>query len=234
MGTQSDLWGGPGVKQEHAFYFWRRMQHALEPPPRTQINVAMQSGGTIIGRDWQQSFYANFDAFLAMARSVPEIINVRFGYDDRAPKPIRDWFDALDPGEQQRRKEFTKQFAASYGAFRALPLSNKRNVTFHRTGVSGVKVTIVGRFGIYTGSATEPVPQAESMPIPSDADPNVPWPALIRPTALEPKWSDFQIDGRPLYEEVTAYFEATGKLVSKAHKVAEGVHGTNTLSEPTD
>ena len=85
MGTQSDLWGGPGVKQEHAFYFWRRMQHALEPPPRTQINVAMQSAGTIIGRDWQRSFYANFDAFLAMARSVPEIINVCFGYDDRAP-----------------------------------------------------------------------------------------------------------------------------------------------------
>ena len=169
-----------------------------------------------------------------MARSVPEIINVCFGYDDRAPKPIRDWFDALDPGEQQRRKEFTKQFAAWYGAFRALPLSNKRNVTFHHTGVSGVKVTIVGRFGIYTGSATEPVPQAESMPIPSDADPNFPWPALIRPTALEPKWSDFQIDGRPLYEEVAAYFEATGKLLSEAHNIAEGVHGSNTLSEPPD
>jgi len=185
--TQSDLWGGPGVKQEHAFYFWRRMQHALEPPPRTQINVAMQSAGTIIGWTGSSPSMPNFDAFLAMARSVPEIINVCFGYEDRAPKPIRDWFDALDPGEQQRRKEFTKQFAAWYGAFRALPLSNKRNVTFHRTGVSGVKVTIVARFGIYTGSATEPVPQAESLPIPSGADPNVPWPALIGPTALEPK-----------------------------------------------
>jgi len=42
------------------------------------------------------------------------------------------------------------------------------------------------------------------------------------------------IDGRPLYEEVAAYFEATGKLLSEAHKIAEGVHGSNTLSEPPD
>ena len=76
--------------------------------------------------------------------------------------------------------------------------------------------------------------QGPSLPIPSDADPNVPWPALIRPTAVEPKWSDFQIDGRPLYEEVAAYFEATGKLLSEAHKIAEEVHGSNTLSEPAD
>ena len=42
------------------------------------------------------------------------------------------------------------------------------------------------------------------------------------------------IDGRPLYEEVAAYFEATGKLLSEAHKIAEGVHGSNTLGEPPD
>ena len=31
--------------------------------------------------------------------------------------------------------------------------------------------------------------------------------------------------GRLLYEEVAAYFEATGKLVSEAHKIAEGCMG---------
>jgi hypothetical protein len=31
VGAQADLWGGPDVKQQHAFYFWRRMLYALEP-----------------------------------------------------------------------------------------------------------------------------------------------------------------------------------------------------------
>src|SRR5947209_9646873 len=113
-----------------------RMQQALKPPPRTQMNVALQASGAIIGTGWQRSLFANLDAFLAMARSVPAIIEACFGADLGSAE-MRTWFNGLGSGEQYRRKEFTRQFELAYAAFRALALSNKRNVSFHRTGVTG-------------------------------------------------------------------------------------------------
>jgi hypothetical protein len=51
------------MKQEHATYFWQRLQ---EPS----------------GADWRRPFYAEFDALLAMARSIPELIQACFGMEE--------------------------------------------------------------------------------------------------------------------------------------------------------
>ena len=71
------LWAGVELKMDHAAFFRERMQRVLEPPERTQSNVALQASGAVIGTGWQRSLYAYLDAFLVMARSVPEVIEAR-------------------------------------------------------------------------------------------------------------------------------------------------------------
>ena len=73
-----ELWAGVDLKIEHAAFFLEQMGHALAPPERSQINVAMQWG---VATGWQRSFFAYADAFLAMARSVLEVIDACFGAD---------------------------------------------------------------------------------------------------------------------------------------------------------
>jgi hypothetical protein len=124
------------MKQEHATYFWQRLQ---EPS----------------GADRRRSFYAEFDAFLAMARSVPELIQACFGMEETPSQHVRDWFDGLDSGEKLRRARFTTQFEPIYRAFWNLPLSNRRTSISHRAGGGGVQVLIVDRFGV--SPATEAV-----------------------------------------------------------------------------
>jgi len=70
-----------------------------------------------------------------MGRSVPEIVHACFGAD-QGSKVMKTWFNGLPTAEQTRRKNFAMQFEAAYGPFRALPLSNVRNISLHRTGVA--------------------------------------------------------------------------------------------------
>jgi len=76
---------------------------------------------------------------------------------------MRDWFEALDPDEQKRRREFRNKFKADYDAFRALPPGTARHISEHRTGVLPVTVTVTGRFGLtYSGGPTNPIPTSET------------------------------------------------------------------------
>ena len=75
------LWAGVDLKVSYAGFFLGQMTSALQPQ-RTQTTVALE--GTIVGNLWQQSFYPNFDAFLAMTRSIPEVIKCCFGKDPQA------------------------------------------------------------------------------------------------------------------------------------------------------
>jgi hypothetical protein len=102
VATLAELWAGPHLKQEYATYFWQRMQ---------------ESGAPIMAAAGRRPFYAEFDAFLAMARCVPELIQACFGMEEMPPKYVRDWFDRLDPDEKQRRARFTTQFESMYRAF---------------------------------------------------------------------------------------------------------------------
>jgi hypothetical protein len=234
VATQADFWPAVETKMEHAQFFHTRMRQALEPPTRTRSNVALQARGTIIWTDWQRRLFANFDAFLAMARSVPEIIEASFGVDTRPPKDIRRWFTTLVDDEQKRRQMFSYRFAPAYDRFRGLPLSKARNATLHRTGDTGAEVHVTGWFGVsYSGSAVRHVPDTELRPVPPGTDPAMLPPSFFaHPVALEPKWTDFTFEGRLLFDEVREYLGESGKLVNTARHIAADVHGTDTLSTP--
>jgi len=226
-----ELWSGAALKIDNARFFLESMGKSLRGPERSQINVALQSSGAIVDTQWQRSFYAYLDGFLAMARSVPEIIHCCFGADQSGP--MRPWFDALSDTERIRRQRFTEKFRPALRDFSALPLSTARNIVLHRTGVPPVEVQIKGRFGIsHVGTAVARVPIAESRPIAAGDDPSAQWASTLPPVPLEPRWTDFILDGKPLFTECQTYLQKTEHLLAHARIIAKEVHGTDGLTTP--
>jgi hypothetical protein len=196
------------------------------------MNVALRSDGAIIDTRWQQSFYAYLDGFLATARSVPEIVQCCFGEDQS--KPMAEWFKSLAKTEQMRRRAFSSQFEPDYSGFRQHGLSSARNISFHRAGYASVEVKITGRFGVeHIGSPVKAVPTAESRHFGHvDNDPAPPWAFTQPPLPVQPSWSDFTIDGKPLFAECRAYLTLAEKLVDQARSLSQRVHGSNSLTPP--
>lgn len=223
------LWAGVELKVENARFFLEQMDKSLLPPMRTggRDDTYLQSAGAILGTQWQQAFYANLDAFLAMTRSIPEIINCCFG-KDKSNSLMSKWFDGLDPTEQSRRCTFTTEFkTAGYTSFQSLPLSNARNVSCHRTGVAPAEASISGFFGVtYTGNPVQRVPDVETLPTPGDTS------ITQHPLPVRPSWPDFTIDGNPLLEECQAYLRAAIELVTQARSISGRVHGSELLTPP--
>ncbi len=227
-----ELWVGVELKMESAEFFLEQMGKALSPPERTQINVALQSAGAIIETRWQRSFYAHLDAFLAMVRSVPEIVQACFGAD-RGSKMMKTWFDGLPTPEQTRRKNFAAQFETAHQAFRSLPLSNARNISLHRTGGAPAEVNITGRFGVtHVGTPVRHVPTAESARVVAGNDPALQWAASLPPVPVQPVWTDFMIDGKPLFPECQNYLQEARNLVAQARSISQHVHGNDSLTPP--
>ena len=227
-----ELWVGVDLKAQHADFYLSEMGRSLQPPERTQMNVALMSSGVILDTRWQRSFYAYFDAFLAMARSIPEIINCCFGKDTRN-KEMTAWFRrALEQDEQDRRQAFTREFeAGGYKDFRQHPLATARNISFHRAGyASSVEVTLTGLFGVtYVGSPIASIPTTETRSLP-EGDPHY-W--LMQPSPIPPPmWSDFTFDGKPLFEECRSYLALAQRLIEQARSIVQSVHGRNGLSPP--
>jgi hypothetical protein len=230
-----NLWAGVGLKVEHARFFLRQMQVAIDRP-REQRAARLEATGAIVDTQWQSAFYANLDAFLVMARSVPEVINSCFG-KDTANKEMKNWFATLTLDEQRRRNDFLSAFETTFDAFRSLSLSKARNISVHRSGYPrGVEVRILGCFGIsHIGSPVEHVPSVESRPLGPEDDPDDPaviWASTLAPVAVRPTWTDFQIDGQPLFPECGAYLQEVEALVAKARATAESVHGADVLTVP--
>jgi hypothetical protein len=230
-----NLWAGVGLKVQHAGFFLRQMQAALDRPREQRVAV-LESTGAIVDTQWQSALYANLDAYLVMARSVPEVINSCFG-KDTSNKEMKNWFATLRPDEQRRRIDFLSAFESAYDAFRNLPLSRARNISVHRSGYPrGVEVRILGCFGVsYIGSPVERVPIVESRPLGPEDDPNDPaviWASTRPPVAVRPTWTDFQIDGKPLFPECGAYLREVEALVAEAGAIAERVHGPDVLTVP--
>src|SRR5262249_7383302 len=136
------LWSGIDLKLEHARFFYQEMSRALQP---NRGAAALQASGALVDARWQYSFYAYLDAFLVMTRSIPAIIEFCFGKD---PQIKNTSFEALDQDEQMRRLNFSREFGLLHREFRQHPLSEQRNISFHRTGYPDVEVKITGRFGI--------------------------------------------------------------------------------------
>jgi hypothetical protein len=228
----SDLWAGIDLKLENSAFFSEKMGKALMPPDLTPINAAILSTGAIIETHWQRSFYANLDGFLAMVRSVPEIIQACFG-EDRGSAPMKAWFDGLPPAEQTRRKAFSTQFKMALDGFRKLSLSNARNISLHRTGVAPVEVNITGRFGVsHIGTPIKHVPTVESARIIAGDDPALQWAATLPPVPVQPVWTDFKIDGKPLLAECQSYLQDARKLVAHARNIVQQIHGNDALTPP--
>jgi len=93
-----------------------------------------------------------------------------------------------------------------------------------------VRVEISGLFGVtYTGGPTRGVPTAEVTRQPDD--PALPrMPPHIHP--VRPYWSDFDIDGLPLFDACKEFLDKAGDLTKVARDVADRVHGTHTLTPP--
>jgi hypothetical protein len=201
------LWAGADLKLEYAGFHYFEMCRAVG---RTSLPL-----------------YAHFNAFLSAARSIPEIIQCCFGVD-RGHKVMETWFDGLNPTEQDQRRLFKSRFAKAYKHFRDdLPLSNTRHVIEHRSGVAPVEVVVISHLGVtYVGTPAEPIPTTEFRPV---ADSSIP-----RDNAIpmpEPLWTDYKIDGQPLFSVVRDYLANAGILIAEARAIAACVYGSGL--EPT-
>jgi hypothetical protein len=226
VSTHHDLWAGVDLKVTNAGFHYQAMAKALEPPEQTAYTVVLESAGAIVGGNWHTAFYAHLDALLSAARSVPELIKCCFGVDKGHPM-VRDWFQNLDPAEQQRRQDFWARFEPYYHGFRALPLGNARHISEHRTGAPPVTASVTGRFGItYFGSPTKTIPMTESRELPAEFA----W--MQKRVAVRPTWSQFEIDGKPLFETCDDYLKRASELITKARALAEEVHGDSKLTSP--
>jgi hypothetical protein len=223
------LWAGIDLKLGHAQFFLDEMSRSLQRPPRTEALAAAISADVNGDTRWQLSFYANLDAFLVMTRSIPAIIEYCFGKDPQTKKVA---FESLDGDEQNRRLKFSEEFDKPHGEFRQHPLSKQRNISFHRTGYPDVEVKIAGHFGIdYIGNPIKAVPTGENRPSENIGDdPAKMFAATLPPLPIQPRFSDFTIDGKPLFEECKSYLDRASELVARARKISQRVHGYKPLT----
>jgi len=232
-----DLWSAVEHKFAGAEFFFREMGRDIVPPHlnHPQLAAIVATGGIVDNR-WQERFYHHFDAFLTMARSIPEIIRSCFGID-----PImRSWISSLDVSEVTRRQNFQTQFGPLSRTFTTLPLSGARNITLHRTGVPPVKVQVIGRWGTYSGGPLSAIPQSELHQVIAGNDPALQWAATEPPAPVQPQAADFSLliptgsssSTVQLFPECQGFLEAARKLVAEAQRISQATHGTNPLTPP--
>ena len=228
VATQADFWPAVDTKLEHAFYFYVQMTRVFDRDRSAYVGYSSASP-TITITNWQTRLFANLDAFLAMTRSVPDIIQASFGWD----RVLEAWLKTLGPNEQKRRQDFAAQFKPTLEAFKQLPLSRARNSTLHRRGETGTEVTIITWFGVsYSGSALKRIPSTVTRPVPDGVDPATLAPGFSQPIAVEPMWQDFTFEGRLLFDEIRSYRDEADKLRADAWRIAQAVHGTQALTDP--
>lgn len=161
----------------------------------------------------------------------PEIINCCFGRDNIS-REINKWFKTLDANEQCRRANFYKEYRKELERFRKLPLSNQRNISFHRKGYPDIHIKITGRYGIYVGSPINRLPASEREPAIDRTTDALKWAASEPSHPVQPLAGDFSIDGAPLFPECRTYLEQANHLVIEARAIAKHIHGTGTLTPP--
>jgi hypothetical protein len=234
-----DLWVVINKRVEAAAFFLNEMSRDIQPPsasaPHQPQLGATLATGVVVSHPWQEKFYYHFDAFLAMTRSVPEIIRWLFGVDDKF-RPFLRWLTGLNAAEQARRGNFQSQFDKAFDSFVRMPLSDVRNGTLHRTGVAPVEVRVIDRWGtLFVGTPLQQIPLTESLPA------SAPLSAAGEPLQqLEPQASNFLITITSggttstvgLFPESQKYLGAARKLVVDARKISDAVHGSDALTMP--
>jgi hypothetical protein len=232
-----NLWSAVEHKLSGAEFFLKQMGRDIVPPSLNSPHLAaIASTGVIVSHPWQERFYYHLDAFLAMARSVPEIIQCCFGVD----RLMRRWLARLTTSEVTRRRTFQKQFEPLSQTFAAKPLTRARNVTLHRTGVPPTEVHVVGRWDSYSGGPLAAIPQSEILPIVAGNDPALQWAATEPAQPVQPTANDFWLLMPPgsstskvqLFPECQAFLDAARTLISDAKKIAAAIHGSDPLTAP--
>jgi hypothetical protein len=161
-------------------------------------------------------------------RQQTAVINAIRAQADISSREMRTWYQTLAQDEKDRRAEFTRQFDATRLAFAQLPLSQARNVSVHRTGLTPVTVAVTGFFGVtYTGDQTTPIPGTETREI---DDPKYAF--LSRPSPLRPKWSDFYFGNQQLHPECQSYIKRVQEITDGARVIVQNVQGQNNLTAP--
>lgn len=226
-----DLWSGVDLKLEISRFHLEKMATSILPPTMTGNMAAQIASSAMIGVNWQRAFYAHLDGFLSATKSIGDVVNCCFGHD--TSYRMRAFFDGLDIDEQDRRKEFSRQFRPHFDAFRALAMSDARHVTEHRTGYPDVEVTITGFSGVtHIGSPVNPVPSSETPGNNLGNGTTTPFvPSVSIP--LYPRHSDFTIDGAPLFGAAEDYLSQAQQLVDTARKIVAAVHNNKKLTAPT-
>jgi hypothetical protein len=194
------------------------------------------SSGAVVGHPWQRRFYHHLDAFLAITRSVPDIVRCCFGID-----PVMgSWLNSLTRAEITRRKAFQGKFDKLFADFKQLPLSGARNVTLHRSGVAPVEVQITGMWGVYTGGPLERVPESETPIIVAGNDPALMVASMQPPLSIEPRASDFSLivaiaSGQQriqLFPECKEFLQKAKNLVEEARMICQAEHGVEKITPP--
>ena len=140
---------------------------------------------------------------------------------------MKEWYEARTADERKRRSEFQEKFRLDYDAFRTLPLSTARNISEHRTGAAPVTVKVIARFGVvHIGGPTKPIPTSETREVP----PEFGW--LASPMPVRPMWTDFTIDGAPLFKTCGDHLDRARSLADRARALAQEVHGESEITQP--
>lgn len=232
------MWEAIDFKLGSAEFFFGEMSKDLIPPrsrPENQTLAAIAaSTGALVGHPWEPRFYYHLDAFLAVTRSIPDVILWCFGRDSRAGN----WFKNLSAEEKERRESFQAEFEDLYLDFSKLNLSRARKVTMHRTGIPPVEINLTGRWGEnYVGSPVMRVPSCETMPLVEGE--NLALLAAVNevPLPVEPRFDDFELQlpsgaKKKLFPECAQYLSEARSIVEKAKVFSDSVHGGKKLTAP--
>lgn len=231
-----ELWQGIDFKLEEAGFFHDRMGKILIPPQLTNQRLHPTYGHT--AARWQPDFYFYVDAFIGAARSVPDVIQKCFGWDDRSKA---EWPQPLDADEIARRMKFQAAFTGHYRAFHRQPLSRVRVGTFHWRGIPSVQIKTKDLYGQeYTGKPGQLVPSAAPRQFPAGTD-SAYLAIFGEPLPVTPSGDDFTlgvprdddtIEFKPLFSECQTYLKSAQQLVRDSKELCECLHGGSKLTRP--
>jgi len=223
-----DFWTDIELKLESAEIQLRQASRDVNPELPAHYAAIQSTGADISDPRWRVKLSSHVSAFLADCRSIPDIIQSRFGEDPRAKR----WLSKLPPGEKQRRHQFQQSFGRRYVRFIKLPLSRARLDTVHGQGFADIGVK-VGKSHI----PLQKLPDTEIKLLLFGRDPASQWADSLptRPARYLP--SDFffkTLGGRykPLFPECQSHLRRAHELVKKARKLYEEMHNGHAFTKP--
>jgi hypothetical protein len=224
---------------EHLKTMGKVIIHPRHRPGFTSHQAALLScSNTVIWHLWHDRFNSALNAFLSAARSVPDVIRNRFGYD--RPKK-NTWLSRLDPEEKKRRELFGQQFENEFKLFRQLPLNEERNEAHHGSGVAHWEVVVHGHWGTYVGGPLQPLPQTESREPPPGEDLPLGWLEGACTRELEVSWTDFwwvipqaarPSVRLPLFAECKNFLGQAEALADKGRRLFNEIHNGQPFNLP--